>query len=75
MTQGIGARGPADSSGKDSGPTPGTVRARPLAFIGEAAVTLSEALVGARIGGGNHLGMFFGDRLSGLQTQEYHLQL
>lgn len=55
---------------------PGSAWARTLVFTRETALTLSEAIVGAGLGGGKHLGMSFGDRLSGLQTQEHHhLQL
>lgn len=45
-------------------------------FAGETGLTLSEAVVGVRLGVGKHLGVSCGDHLSGLQTQEHHhLQL
>lgn len=54
---------------------PGFVWARTLVFAGETGLTLSEAVVGVRLGVGKHLGMSC-DHLSGLQTQEHHhLQL
>jgi len=76
VTQGTGAQGLAESSGKSSGPVPGSAWARTLVLTGEKALTLSEAVVGSGLGDGKHLGVSFGDRLSGLQTQEHHhLQL
>lgn len=76
MTQGAEAHGSAESSGKSSGPMPWLVWARTLVFAGEMGLTLSEAVVGVRLGVGKHLGMSCGDHLSGLQTQEHdHLRL